>query len=175
MILFLIVIALLAIFLIFIYNSFIQLANKTNEAWSDISAQLKRRYDLIPNLVSVVQVYASHEKQVFQEVTDARVKALNASSTYDKGVADNGVRDALVKILAVAENYPELRASENFLKLQQELTDTENKIEAARRFYNGNVRNLNTQLEVFPNNLLAAILNFKKRDFFQLDQESANE
>lgn len=171
----LIVLVLFILFTILTYNSFIQLVNRTNEAWADINVQLKRRYDLIPNLIDLVKGYAKHEKQVLEDVTEARVKAINAQSVHEKETADNNVSIILGKLLAVAENYPQLRASENFSKLQDELTDTENTIASARRFYNGNVRDLNTKIEIFPNNLLAKIFNFQKRDFFQLNQEAAKE
>lgn len=161
--------------IIWVYNSFIQLINRTNEAWADINVQLKRRYDLIPNLVDIVKGYAKHEKLVLEEVTDARVKAMNAQSVHDKEIADNNVSAVLGRLLAIAENYPQLRASDNFSKLQDELTNTENIIASARRFYNGNVRDLNTKIESFPNNILAKLFNFQKRDFFQLDQVAAKE
>lgn len=171
----LIVLGLLILGVVLIYNSFIQLVNRTNEAWADINVQLKRRYDLIPNLVDIVKSYAKHEKRVFEEVTETRSKALNAQTIQDKDSTDDLVRSALGKLFAIAENYPQLRASENFAKLQDELTDTENVIASARRFYNGNVRDLNTKIESFPSNILAKIFNFQKRDFFQLDQEAARE
>lgn len=166
----LIISGILIIFVIIAYNSLIQLINRTNEAWADINVQLKRRYDLIPNLIDLVKVYAKHEKKVFAEVTEARSRALSAQSVQEKDASDDSVRSALSKLFAIAEDYPQLRAAENFAKLQDELTKTENMIASARRFYNGNVRDLNTKIESFPDNLVAKIFQFQKRDFFQLDQ-----
>ena len=168
----LIILGLLTLVIIFIYNSFIQLVNRTNEAWADIDVQLRRRYDLIPNLIDLVKVYAKHEKAVFENVTRARSKALNATTIHEKETADNLVRLALGKLIAIAEDYPQLRASENFSKLQDELTETENIIASARRFYNGNVRDLNTKMETFPDNLIAKLFNFQKREYFQIDQQA---
>jgi LemA protein len=151
-----------------VYNGLVTLRNRTKEAWSDITVQLKRRYNLIPNLVKTVKGYAKHEKTVFTDVTKARVAALNAKGAGEKAAAENMLTDALKSIFAVAENYPALRASENFKALQDELTDTENKISASRRFYNSNVRDFNTKMEVFPNNLIASWLKFSKFDLFQV-------
>lgn len=167
----LIVIALIILFIVWSYNSFIQLINRTNEAWADIDVQLKRRYDLIPSLINIVKAYAKQEEKIFEEVTIARSKALSAQTIPDKDSSDDLVKSSLGKLLAIAENYPQLRSSENFAKLQDELTETENVIASARRFYNGNVRDLNTKIEVFPSNILAKIFNFQKRAFFQLDQD----
>jgi len=153
------------------YNGFIQLTNRANEAWSDIDVQLKRRFDLIPNLVTTVKAYAKHEKTVFEEVTQARVKAMNASSVHDKDVANGAVKDAVGKILAIAENYPTLMASDNFKKLQDELTDTEDTIASARKYYNGTVRNLNIKIHSFPDMLIASVAGFKPREFFEADEE----
>lgn len=166
------ILGLIIAYIIYIYNQFIQLINRTNEAWSDISVQLKRRYDLIPNLVDIVKGYAKHEKQVLEDVTEARVQAMTSKTIHDKETAEDHISTAIGKLLAVAENYPQLRASENFAKLQDELTETENIIASARRFYNGNVRELNTKIEVFPSNILAKIFTFQKREFFQLGQEA---
>lgn len=157
--------------LIGIYNGLIRLKNRVEEAWSDIDVQLKRRYDLIPNLVETVKGYASHEKELFTKVTEARSRAMQAGSLKDKGEAENMLSDTLKSLFAVAENYPQLRASENFSKLQDELSDTENKIQAARRFYNGMVRDFNTRIQIFPNNLVASLLGFKQREYFQLENE----
>ncbi len=168
-----VIFTLAALIIIWTYNSFIRLINRTKEAWADIDVQLKRKYDLIPKLTDLVQSYAKHEKSIFEEVTEARSKALSAQTITVKDSMDDAVRLSLGKVLAIAENYPNLRASENFAKLQGELTETENLIAYARRFYNGNVRDLNTKIEIFPSNILAKIYNFKKWDFFQLDQESA--
>ncbi len=157
------------------YNGFVRLVNRTKEAWADIDVQLKRRYDLIPNLVETVKGYAKHENEAFENVTKARANALGAQSVKEKETADMGVTSALKSIFAIAEAYPELRAVESFTKLQEELSDTENKIQAARRFYNGNVRDLNTKLEVFPSNIIGSIFKFEKREFFELDDVTAKE
>lgn len=170
-----IIIAVVAVILLFVwisYNSLVKLKMRVDEAWSDITIQLKRRYDLIPNLVSTVQGYAKHEKDVFEKVTEARANALGAQQTGDvKEVsqAENQFESALKSIFAVAEAYPQLRASENFQKLQDELTDTEDKIMAARRFYNGGVRDLNTKIQTFPTNMFARMLGFKERLFFEVE------
>ena len=163
------------LWIIAVYNSFVRLVNRTKEAWADIEVQLKRRYDLIPNLVETVKGYATHEREVFERVTEARTKALGAQSLRDKEVADNMVTSALKSIFAIAEAYPQLRAVESFIRLQEELADTENKIQAARRFYNSNVRDLNIRIETLPYNLIAGIFKFEKQEFFQLNQEVAKE
>jgi LemA protein len=150
-----------------IYNGLIKLKNRVDEAWSDIDVQLKRRYDLIPNLVNTVKGYAAHEKEVFEKVTEARSRAMSAGATEDKAQAENMLSNTLKSLFAVAESYPDLKANQNFLELQRELTDTEDKIQASRRFYNGNVRDFNTKIEIFPNNIFAGILNFTKRQFFE--------
>jgi len=159
-----------AFWLIGVYNGLIKLRNRTDEAWSDIDVQLKRRHDLIPNLVETVKGYASHEKQLFENVTKARSEAMQAKTPEEHAKAENALTATLKSLFAVAENYPELRASENFAKLQDELSDTENKIQASRRFYNGNVRDFNTRMQVFPNNLIAGILGFKKYEFFEIEE-----
>ena len=158
---------------ILVYNALVRLRNRTDEAWSDIDVQLKRRYDLIPNLVDTVKGYAKHERELFEKVTKARTEAINAGGVEAKGKAENVLTGALKSVFAVAENYPDLKATENFQKLQDELSDTENKIMAARRFYNANVRDLNTKIETFPTNLIAGPLGFKKREFFELDEGDA--
>ncbi|HCC22960.1 TPA: hypothetical protein DF272_02165 [Candidatus Falkowbacteria bacterium] len=163
------VVVVVALWLIGIYNGLIKLKNRTDEAWSDIDVQLKRRYDLIPNLVNTVKGYASHESATFEKVTEARTNAMNASGAHDKGEAENMLSQTLKSIFALAEAYPDLKANQNFLKLQDELSDTENKIQAARRFYNGNVRDFNTKVQIFPNNLVAGLLGFKKYEFFEAD------
>ena len=155
------------------YNGFVRLVNQTKEAWADIDVQLKRRYDLIPNLVEAVKGYAAHESGVFEKVTEARAKALSAQGPAEKGAAENALSGALKSVFAVAEAYPQLRAVESFTNLQNELSDTENKIQAARRFYNGNVRDLNIKVETFPSNIIAGIFHFAKQEFFQLDADSA--
>lgn len=162
-----IILVVVIIWIIAVYNGLIRLKNRVDEAWSDIDVQLKRRYDLIPNLVNTVKGYAAHEKQVFENVTAARSRAMGAGSAADKAQAENMLTGALKSLFAVAEAYPDLKANQNFLELQRELTDTEDKIQAARRFYNGNVRDFNIKIEVFPNNIFAGILHFTKREFFE--------
>ncbi|HLP44189.1 MAG TPA: LemA family protein [Candidatus Nanoarchaeia archaeon] len=162
--------------LVFMYNNFVRKVNRTKEAWADIDVQLKRRYDLIPNLVSTVKGYAAHESTAFEKVTQARAQAMQASGTAEKGQAENMLTGALKSVFAIAEAYPELKANQNFLALQTELSDTENKVQAARRFYNANVRDLNTAIEVFPGNIIASIFKFTKMDLFDLgDNEAARE
>lgn len=168
------VVVLGTIFLIATYNGLVKLKIRVDEAWSDITVQLKRRYDLIPNLVNTVQGYAKHESGVFQKVTEARANALNAQGPAETAKAENMLTDALKSVFAVAEAYPDLKANENFKHLQEELVDTEDKIQASRRFYNGSVRELNTKIQVFPNNLFAGMLGFTQREFFELD-ETENE
>jgi len=158
-----------------IYNNFIRFVNRTREAWSDIEVQMKRRYDLIPNLVEAVKGYAAHEKGVFEKVTEARTRAMVAQGIKEKGEAENMLSGTLKTLFAVSENYPELKANANFLELQRELSDTENKIQSARRFYNGNVRDLNIKIESFPSNIIASLFGFKKMEFFQLEEEAAKE
>lgn len=158
------------VWLISTYNGLIRLKNRVDEAWSDIDVQLKRRYDLIPNIVNTVKGYATHEKELFEKVTEARTRAMNASTTEDKAQAENMLSGTLKSLFAVSENYPDLKANTNFLELQRELSDTENKIQAARRFFNGNVMEYNTKIQVFPTNVFAGMLNFVKRDFFEIDE-----
>mgnify|MGYP001565318742 FL=1 len=169
------VLAVVILWFIFVYNGFVRLVNRVKEAWADIDVQLKRRYDLIPNLVETVRGYAAHEKEAFEKVTQARARALGAQSVKEKEEADNMVSSALKSIFAIAEAYPQLRAVESFVNLQNELADTENKIQAARRFYNGNVRDLNIKIDTFPSNVVAKIFNFTKQDFFELEEEVAKE
>jgi LemA protein len=159
-------IVLLALWLMGVYNSLIRRRNQVDEAWSDIDVQLKRRYDLIPNLVETVKGYATHEKSVFEQVTLARSAAMGATDPMAKSQAENALAGTLKSLFAVAEAYPDLKASDNFGKLQDELSDTENKIQAARRFYNGNVRDYNTALQVFPNSMVAGPFGFTAREFF---------
>lgn len=170
-----IVVVVIVLWLIGVYNALIRLKNRTDEAWSDIDVQLKRRYDLIPNLVETVKAYATHEKELFENVTKARSQAMQATGPEAKGKAENMLSDTLKSLFAVAENYPQLRATENFAKLQDELSDTENKIQASRRFYNGNVRDFNTKVQIFPNNLVANMLKFKNREFFEIENEKEKE
>lgn len=160
------VIAVGALWLITVYNGLIRLRNRVDEAWSDIEVQLKRRYDLIPNLVNAVKGYAKHEEGTFAKVTEARAKAMQAQTPAEHAQAENMLSQTLKSLFAVSESYPELKASDNFLHLQRELVDAEDKIQASRRFYNGNVRDFNTKIQVFPNNLLAGMLGFKKYEFF---------
>ena len=169
------ILGVIILWFIFAYNGFVRLVNRVKEAWADIDVQLKRRYDLIPNLVEAVKGYASHEKEAFEKVTEARAKALGAQSVKEKEEADNMVSSALKSIFAIAEAYPQLRAVESFINLQNELADTENKIQAARRFYNGNVRDLNIKIDTFPSNIVGKIFNFQKQEFFELEQEAAKE
>lgn len=165
------VLGVILLWVLFTYNSFISLVNQTKNAWSDIDVQLKRRYSLIPNLVEVVKGYAKHEKTVFEDVTKARTQAMGATTVADKEKAENMLTGALKSLFAVAEAYPNLRASENFSQLQSELTDTENKIENSRRFYNANVRDLNIKIETLPSNIIAGIFHFQKQEFFQATDE----
>jgi LemA protein len=163
------------LWIVAVYNGLIRLRNRTDEAWSDIDVQLKRRYDLIPNLVETVKGYARHEREVFEKVTEARTRAMAAKTVKEQGESENMLAGALKTLFAVAENYPELKANENFLELQRELSDTENKIQAARRFYNGNVRDFNIKIQVFPNNIIANMLRFGKRDFFEIEEAGERE
>lgn len=168
------IVAIIVIALIAIYNGLVRAKVRTDEAWSDITVQLKRRYDLIPNLVNTVKGYASHEKNVLESVTQARADALKAQSVADTAKTDNQFQEALKSLFAVAENYPDLKANQGFQQLQGEIVDTEDKIQAARRFYNGATRDLNTKIQTFPTNLLASIMGFKMREFFEVEgQESA--
>lgn len=162
----------IALWAIGVYNGLITLRNQTDEAWSDIDVQLKRRYDLIPNLVNTVKGYATHESGTLEKVIAARNAAMNATGPQAKGEAENMLAGTLKSLFAVTEAYPELKANEGFLKLQDELADTENKVQASRRFYNGNVRDFNTKLQVFPTNLIAGVLGFIKREFFELSNEA---
>ncbi len=160
---------------IFSYNRFISLVNQAKEAWADIAVQLKRRYDLIPNLVETVKGYATHESTVFEKVSEARAAAMGASNTTPatQVQAENQLTGALKSIFALSEAYPELKANQNFLQLQQELGDTEDKIQASRRFYNTTVMALNTALQSFPGNLIAALFRFKAMDLFELSSADA--
>lgn len=165
-----VVIVLLVVIFGAMYNSLVRLNVRANEAWSDITVQLKRRYDLIPNLVNTVKGYAKHESGVFEKVTEARANALSAQGPAETAKAENQFSNTLKSLFAVAEAYPDLKASQNFQQLQAELTDTEDKIQAARRFYNGVVRDFNTKRTVFPTNIFASMLGFKKdKEFFELD------
>ncbi len=164
------VVIVVVIWAVFAYNRFITLINRAKEAWADIDVQLKRRYNLIPNLVNTVKGYAAHEQQTLTKVTEMRTKAMGAGGLEEKGQAENMLTGALKTLFAVSENYPNLKANENFIELQKELSDTENKIQAARRFYNGNVRDLNTALESFPQNIIGSTFKFSKQEFFELGE-----
>jgi len=168
---FLLIAVIIGAWLIGVYNGLIKAKNRTDEAWSDIDIQLKRRHDLIPNLVATVQGYATHESTVFTQVAEARSQAMQAKSIDDKIASENQLMGTLKSLFAIAENYPQLKANENFLQLQTELADTENKIQASRRFYNGNVRDFNTRLQVFPTNLIAGMLSFKAYAFFEAAEQ----
>ena len=167
----LIVIAALVLWLVATYNGLIRSRNRVEEAWSDIEVQLKRRYDLIPSLINTVKGYAAHESGVFEKVTEARTRAMGTQNPHDKLASENMLTGALKSLFAVAEAYPDLKANQNFMSLQGDLTDTENKIQAARRFYNGNVRDFNTRLQVFPTNTIAGMLKFSPREFFDIDEK----
>jgi LemA protein len=165
----LIVVAVLVVlYVIALFNSLVTLRNRVSEAWSDIDVQLKRRYDLIPNLINTVKGYATHESGVFEKVTAARTAAMQANTASDKAQAENMLSDTLKSLFAVTEAYPDLKANQNFLELQRELSDTENKIQASRRFYNGNVLALNNKIDMFPSNIIASLFNFAKREFFEV-------
>ncbi|PSO45996.1 MAG: hypothetical protein BRC25_00130 [Parcubacteria group bacterium SW_6_46_9] len=157
---------------IFKYNSFVSQKAQIDEAWADIDVQLKRRHDLIPNLMEAVKGYMEHEKQTFQQVTEARTEAMQAGSIEEQQEAENMLSGALKSLFAVAEDYPDLKASQNFQDFQQELADTENKIQAARRFYNANVRDYNTDVDQFPEGIIADMFGFQKWEYFELEEES---
>lgn len=167
----LIVIVVALAWLLMTYNGLIKSRNQTDEAWSDIDVQLKRRHDLIPNLVATVQGYASHESGVFTKVAEARSQAMQAKSIDDKIDAENQLMGTLKSLFAVAESYPDLKANQNFLQLQTELADTENKVQASRRFYNGNVRDFNTKIQVFPTNMIASFLKFTAYKFYEATED----
>lgn len=170
----LIVLGLIVLWVIFAFNSLVSLRNRTQEAWADIEVQLKRRYDLIPNLVNTVKGYATHESSAFENVTKARTAAMGVQgATEGHAQAENMLTGALKSVFAIAEAYPDLKANQNFLSLQSELSDTENKIQSARRFYNANVRDLNTKIESFPTNTIAGMFKFSKMDFFDLADNDA--
>jgi len=158
---------------VMLYNKFVSLIQRTEEAWADIEVQLKRRYDLIPNLIETVKGYATHEQGTFMKVTEARTMAMKGGSLAEQAMAQNMITDALKSIFALSEAYPDLKANQNFLSLQTELADTENKIQAARRFYNGNVRDLNTSVLAFPSNVIANMFHFMKKEYFDLPDNDA--
>lgn len=161
----------IAIILIILYNSLVSSKNRVDEAWSDIEVQLKRRYDLIPNLVETVKGYAKQESSVLENVTKARTLAMSAGSMQEKLKDENMLSGALKSLFAVSEAYPDLKSNQNFMQLQNDLTDTEDKIQAARRFYNGNVRDYNTKLQHFPTNIFASMFGFTSREFFDIDEK----
>lgn len=168
-------IALLAVWLIWTFNRLVLKKNRVEEAWADIDVQLKRRHNLIPNLVETVKGYADHEEKVLTKVTEARNKAMNAENVNERQEAENQLAGTLKSLFAVSENYPDLKASDNFLELQRELRDTEDKIQAARRFYNRNVRDFNTKIESFPVNLIATTLGFSEKDLFEIERPEERE
>lgn len=169
----LVVLGLIVLFFIIKYNGFVSLRTRAEEAWADIDVQLKRRYDLIPNLVNTVKGYATHESTAFEKVTAARALAMGATGREEKGQAENALSSTLKSLFAISEAYPELKANTNFIQLQAELSDTENKIMASRRFYNGNVRDFNMGVQMFPGNIIAGIFKFTKMEFFELESDSA--
>lgn len=169
------VLAVLIIWIIVLYNSLVRARTRTKEAYADIEVQLKRRYNLIPNLVETVKAYAKHESGVLQKVTEARASAMGATDVAEKAHAENMLTNTLKSLFAVAESYPDLKATQNFSQLQDELADTENKIQAARRFYNGQVRDYNIATEVFPNSIFASLFHFAKATFFEIDDAKERE
>lgn len=169
------IVVIVVLWIIAAFNGLVTLKNRAKEAWADIDVQLKRRYDLIPNLVETVKGYAAHEKEVFEKVTQARASAMNAQGTAASAEAENALSGTLKSLFAVAENYPDLKASQNFLALQNELTDTEDKIQASRRFYNTNVRDLNIKIQSFPANIIASSFGFKPMDLFGTDNSAERE
>ncbi len=169
------VVVVIILWLIGVYNGLIRLKNRVKEAWADIDVQLKRRYDLIPNLMETVKGYMKHEEGVLTKVTEARAAAMGAKSIEDKAKAENMLSETLKSLFAVSESYPDLKASQNFLQLQDEISDTENKIQASRRFYNTQVRDFNTKIEVFPTNMIAGMLKFKAWDFFEIEDQKEKE
>jgi LemA protein len=172
------VVVVVIFWLITAYNGFVKLVNRAKEAWADIDVQLKRRYDLIPNLVETVKGYATQEKTVFENVTKARAQAMTAEQSGDPkkiGEAENALAGTLKTLFAVSENYPDLKSSTNFLELQRELSDTEDKIQASRRFYNTNVRDLNIKIESFPENVIAKSFGFNKMNLFEIENKQEKE
>jgi LemA protein len=175
LVIFLIIIGGLFLIAVGMYNSLIQLRNRCDNAWAQVDVQLKRRYDLIPNLVETVKGYAKHEREVFQNVTEARAKAINASTVKDQSAAENQLTGALKTLFAVAESYPDLKANQNFLMLQEELAGTEGKIAYARQFYNDQVMKFNQKQQIFPSNIIAKMFTFKEKEYFVLEEPAAKE
>jgi len=171
----LIIIGVVIIVAVGIYNSLVVLRNRCENGWSQIDVQLKRRYDLIPNLIETVKGYAKHEREVFQNVTEARTSAINASTVKDQAQAENMLSGALKSLFAVAENYPELKANQNFLMLQEELSGTESKIAFARQFYNDTVMKFNQKQQVFPASIIANAFGFKEKEYFEIEEPAAKE
>ena len=171
----LIVLAVLIVLGIILYNNLVRMKIRVDEAWADIEVQLKRRYDLVPNLVETVKGYMQHEREVFEKVTEARTKAMEAKNLQEKAESENQFSQSLKSLFAVAENYPQLKANENFLELQKELVDTEDKIQAARRFYNGSVRDYNIAIDTFPSMIFARLFKFTKREMFETTNELEKE
>ncbi len=165
-----VIISVLAIWAVMIYNRLVRLRNLCREGWSGIDVQLKRRANLIPNLLETVKGYMSHEKEVFKQVTEARAKALSAGSPAERGKGESLLTASLRSLFAIAENYPELKANTNFLELQEQLAQIEDAIQKARRYYNATVRDLNTAIEVFPNTIIANMFGFHKEEFFELTE-----
>jgi len=171
----LIIIVIVIAFVIGVYNSLVRLRNRCENGWAQVDVQLRRRYDLIPNLVETVKGYAKHEREVFEKVTEARAKAINASTVKEQGDAENVLTGALKSLFAVAENYPELKANQNFMMLQEELAGTEGKIAYSRQFYNDTVMKFNMKQQVFPSNIIASMFNFKEKDYLEIEEEEARE
>jgi len=169
------IIAAVVVFFVGIYNSLVTLRNRCQNAWAQVDVQLRRRYDLIPNLVETVKGYAKHESETFQKVTEARSNAMNAQNVKDQGQAENMLSGALKSLFAVAESYPELKANQNFLMLQEELAGTEGKIAYSRQFYNDSVMKFNTKQQVFPSNVVAGMFKFEEMEYFEIDEEAARE
>ncbi len=175
LVIFLIIIGGLFLIAVGMYNSLIQLRNRCDNSWAQVDVQLKRRYDLIPNLVETVKGYAKHEREVFQNVTEARTRAINASTVKDQSAAENQLTGALKTLFAVAESYPDLKANQNFLMLQEELAGTEGKIAYARQFYNDQVMKFNQKQQIFPSNIIAKMFTFKEKEYFVLEEPAAKE
>jgi len=171
----LIVFAVIVIFIVGIYNGLVSLRNRSENAWAQVDVQLRRRYDLIPNLVETVKGYAKHEKDTFQNVTEARSKAINAGTVKEQGDAENMLSGALKSLFAVVENYPDLKANQNFLMMQEELAGTEGKIAYARQFYNDSIMKFNTKQQVFPSNIIANMFNFQEKEYFEIEEAAAKE
>lgn len=171
----LIILGVIIVFVIGIYNALIQLRNRCENAWAQVDVQLRRRYDLIPNLVETVKGYAKHERELFQKVTEARASAINAGTVKEQGQAENMLSGTLKSLFAVAENYPELKANQNFMMLQEELAGTEGKIAYARQFYNDMAMKFNTKQQVFPANIIAGMFNFLEREYFEIEEAEAKE